>query len=150
MQPYKQVVDDAVFDGKRLYDDTRGDDPRNEVRQVGNGLHCFLEPQMADFVKQYREEDRHDVPADGHFQETHDDRIAHRVSKQPVVKQVDEMFEAYEVLLEKRLADLIVDKRHVPSPYRNVTEYDDEYDDRERHQDELTLFYNRLKCGTAR
>ena len=55
-QADQQIVDQAVA-GKEGQEDVRGDNPGNEVRQVGTGLNELLETQGLDLVQDQGEDD---------------------------------------------------------------------------------------------
>ena len=105
---------------------------RNEVRQVGNGLHELHEFRAAKLVEHQREEHRHGEEDDQGGQ-VQLQRVADIVHQVGIRKQALEVLPAHKLGI-KALEQLVIIKRAAQKPHGHILQQDKIHDHREDHQ----------------
>ncbi len=118
------------------------DDPADEVRQRGKGLHTFLEAGALDLAqedgKQHRQRHEQVVNAlDAQRVAQHPEQI---LAHDGVAKQVGEILEAYKLAVCQRHARLVLKECVDPAPQGHIVEYEHECETREDEQEQLETF----------
>ena len=127
------------------------DDPADEVRQRGEGLHTFLEAGALDLAEEDGEQhgDRHqqiidELDAEGVAQNA-EQVLAH----DRIAEQVGEVLEAHELAVCQCHTRLILEERVDPAPQGHIMEYEHECearDDEQEQLDTLNSFLTRTGC----
>ncbi|MNC44905.1 hypothetical protein D3C75_938310 [compost metagenome] len=119
MKLHQDDVDDPVIDGERCGYNPGNNNPGQEVRQVGNGLHHSLPEHLADLVQQQSKDNCSDE-SQNQVDNPHRQRIAQHTEEIIVGKQEFELLEAHPFLLTEGTARPVILKSHGPAPHRNI------------------------------
>lgn len=118
------------------------DDPADEVRQRGEGLHTFLEAGALDLAEEDGEQhgDRHQQIIDKLDAEGVAQNAEQVLAHDRVAEQVGEILEAYKLAVCQRHAGLVLEECVDPTPQGHIMEYEYECETREDEQEQLETF----------